>query len=151
WYDGVTTFVATTVGADESVPGTAILQSGLSGCNSAQVTLLKQALNQALADVATIGGINPGYLDRVLKGLGRGMVVYGCNVPSCLDSSVVASTSGPATDPFPDAPTAGITVINPSVFAAGKDAVEEIIIHEWFHFAGMPHQDNDTSGNQQRD
>src|SRR5262249_37036054 len=81
------------------------------------------------------------------------VLLYGCANPSCVPSNVHATTHS-AMFKNGSAPGAFITTFNPSDAAAGAasgdEALEELLVHEWFHVTES-HPSGDPNGSEWRD
>jgi hypothetical protein len=139
-----------------------ILRVGPMRCSVEQAQMIASVLENGLMGQAagddfdsTVGPINETYRNAVDNALGNGKIYYGCELPEApppsLDAGVpdvAYAVTGPAK--FSDVPDAMITTLSPSALEKGPAAVEELIVHEWFHAAGFAHM-VDQTGSEQRD
>jgi hypothetical protein len=126
------------------------IRSHSMACNPMQKKMLVEALEEATGRfLSTMPALNGDRFTDVMKGLGKlDGIYYGCALPSSAAGCNVLAVTGPSE--LTDSPNSKITTLDPSIFTAGQDALEEILIHEWFHAAGISHPD-DPNGSSQRD
>lgn len=128
------------------------MTGGSMHCTSRQIAIIAQAVDYALGEgLDRIGSINTTYHGEILRSLASSQLVIGCGgYPSCVPASVVGFTTEPGTHAFDDVPS-GIISLSPGLLNYGPQAVAEIVLHEWLHYAGHGHTPDALSGAGGRD
>lgn len=117
-------------------------------CTQARADIIQAALVKAGPDFdsAVVNTLNATWASIDTAVANSDGILYGCALPSCSPSGVDAVTSKAY---FADDPKIFITTIAPQFINLGVDAVEEIIIHEWYHLL-LQHVP-DAQGGSERD
>ncbi len=110
------------------------ITQGAMRCSDEQYRTIELALYAAWADfdANVVKGLEPSWAS-VTDAIANRSIYYGCALPSCLPSGVVAATHAAYFADLPRADAVVITTIAPFILQKGEGATEEIIIHEWFH------------------
>ena len=120
-------------------------------CTPEQAAQLTSVVTTALGDIDdTMIDLNIGKWAQLLMALTNTPLYFGCSLPATAQGRGIVAVTQYAD--FSDDPNDAImiTAIDPSIFTAGDNALEEIITHEWFHVAGDSHP-HDPNGWAARD
>jgi hypothetical protein len=126
------------------------IKQGAMTCTSDQAGQIETVLQSAVVDFPKfVGAINQSLYNQVFNQIANIQIFYGCEIPTAFEGDAVDAVTSAAY--FSDEPNVYITTITPNLLVpASAAALEETIVHEWFHAAGLHHQ-VDNGGSSQRD
>jgi hypothetical protein len=127
------------------------ITAGPMQCNDQQTKDIAAALVRAWSDTeaAIISRINPTFAEVLFNVANYHHYYYGCSSPACAGDTTAAFTEQPKFSDAPDVPVTDFHATN--TLTMGQDAIEEVIIHEWFHAGGHPGHEGTRNGRGGRD